>query len=73
MMKITKVHDSGDVVVNPSGKEFGRSVYICYSEECLNKALKKGKINKFLKSPIDENTLEKIKTVLKSLIVLQIE
>ena len=48
MIKITKV-STGDVLVNPNSKTFGRSAYLCYNQECIEQALKKRKINRTLK------------------------
>ena len=50
MIKITKEHSTQEVVVNPDSKTFGRSVYLCYNQNCIEQALKKKKINKVLKT-----------------------
>ena len=50
LIKITRVKDSGNVVIEPGSKIFGRSVYLCYNQECINMAFKKNKINKVLKT-----------------------
>ncbi len=49
LIKITKEHSSQEVVVNPNSKTFGRSVYLCYNQNCIEQALKKKKINRALK------------------------
>lgn len=49
MIKITKEYLTGEVIVNPDSKTFGRSVYLCYNQNCIEQALKKKKINKALK------------------------
>ena len=48
LIKITKV-STGDVLVNPNSKTFGRSAYLCYNQDCIEQALKKRKINRTLK------------------------
>ena len=53
LIKLTKDFVSGKVVVNPNSKTFGRSAYLCYNQECINKALKKNKINRVLKTSED--------------------
>ena len=53
MIKITKEHLTENVVVNPNSKTFGRSVYLCYNQNCIEQALKKKKINKVLKTNAD--------------------
>ena len=59
LIKITKEHTSGDIVIQPNSKTFGRSVYLCYNENCINMAFKKNRINKMLKTNanIDKETL----------------
>lgn len=57
LIKITKEHNSGDIVVQPNSKTFGRSVYLCYNENCINTALKKG-VNKLLKTNISREDLK---------------
>ena len=49
MIKITKDYSSQELVVNPNSKTFGRSVYLCYNQSCVEQALKKKKLNKALK------------------------
>jgi len=50
LIKITHEHKSGDIVIKPNSKTFGRSVYLCYNQECINMAFKKNKLNKMLKT-----------------------
>ena len=50
LIKITRVKDSGNVVIEPGSKIFGRSVYLCYNQSCIDNAFKKNKINKALKT-----------------------
>ena len=55
MIKITKEHTSGNVLIQPDSKTFGRSVYLCYNRECINMAFKKNRLNKILKTGININ------------------
>ncbi len=55
LIKITKEHTSGDIVIQPNSKTFGRSVYLCYNENCINMAFKKNKINKMLRTNTEIN------------------
>ena len=59
LIKITKEYTSGNVVVMPDSKIFGRSAYLCYNENCINTAFKKNRINKVLKTGenLDKNVL----------------
>ena len=50
MIKITKEHLTGEVIVNPDSKTFGRSVYLCYNQSCIEKAQKKNRLNRLLKT-----------------------
>ena len=49
MIKITKDSSSGEVVINPNTKTFGRSSYLCYNQSCIEQALKKNKLKRVLK------------------------
>ena len=53
MIKITKDFKSGEIVVNPDSKTFGRSAYLCYNQNCIENALKKKKLNRALKTNTD--------------------
>ena len=60
LIKITKDHISKSVVIQPNSKTFGRSVYLCYNQECIDTAFKKNRINKMLrtKAQIDKLAIE---------------
>ena len=49
MIKLTKNHLTGEIVLNPNSKIFGRSAYLCYNQSCIEQALKKNKLNRVLK------------------------
>ena len=53
MIKLTKNHKDGKVVLNPDSKTFGRSAYLCYNRSCVEAALKKSKLNRVLKTSED--------------------
>ena len=53
LIKITKEHASGEIVVEPNSKTFGRSAYLCYNQICINNALKNKKLNKALRTGAD--------------------
>ena len=57
LIKITKEYSSGDIIVQPDSKIFGRSAYLCYNENCINTAIKKG-VNKLLKTNISREDLK---------------
>jgi len=53
LIKITKFYETGEIFVNPNSKIFGRSVYLCYNNSCIENALKKNRLNKALKTTKD--------------------
>ena len=53
LIKITKEHTKGELVINPNSKTFGRSAYLCYNRSCIELAIKKKKINKALRTNAD--------------------
>ena len=53
LLKITKEHKSGKIVIEPDSKTFGRSAYFCYNKDCQELALKKNRLNKALKTSED--------------------
>lgn len=57
LIKITKEHASEDIVIQPDSRTFGRSVYLCYNENCINTVIKKG-VNKLLKTNISREDLK---------------
>ena len=57
LIKITKEHSSGKLVIQPDSKTFGRSVYLCYNENCINTTIKKG-VNKLLKTNVSREDLK---------------
>ena len=52
LIKITSEHSSGEVIINPNSLTFGRSVYLCYNESCIEAAFKKNKLAKHLKTSV---------------------
>lgn len=60
LLRILKEHNTGKIIINPNNKTFGRSAYLCHNKECLKIALKKKRLQRQLRTPIDENILEAI-------------
>ncbi len=63
MVKITHEHKSGQIFINPNSKIFGRSVYLCYNDSCIDNSLKKNQLAKFLKADLSEEFKEQLKTI----------
>ena len=43
-VRILHEHSSGEYIINPNNKQFGRSIYICKNPECLKIAIKKKRL-----------------------------
>lgn len=63
MIKITRENQSGAIFINPNSKIFGRSVYLCYNNCCIQNSFKKNKLARFLKTNLTEELKERIKTI----------
>ena len=49
LIKITRLKD-GNLKINPTKRELGRSVYVCKNDECIKVFIKKKKLKTALKS-----------------------
>ncbi len=65
LIRITKDYKTEKIHINLGNEINGRSVYLCKSEECINKFLSKKGIEHYLKTKTTENIKEKLYTVLK--------
>ena len=63
LIKITKI-STGEIILNPTNFQHGRSVYLCKSQECLNIAIKNKRFNKAIKSSVPQELIDKIKEYL---------
>ena len=48
LIRIMSEYSSGEILIEPDKKHYGRSVYLCRNDECLKNALKKNKLSKAL-------------------------
>ena len=64
LLRVVRTPD-GSVVADARGKVSGRGVYICKSEECLNKAIKSKALSRALEVPIPEETVEELRLMIK--------
>lgn len=60
LIRVLKLYNAQDIVIQPDSKQFGRSAYICYNKECLKTALKKKRLERIFKKPINTDLIEKI-------------
>ncbi|MDR1272488.1 MAG: YlxR family protein [Clostridiales Family XIII bacterium] len=52
------------VVVDPGGKTEGRGAYLCRSEDCLSKALKKKRFTNVMTRKLTEDEAEAVKAAI---------
>ncbi len=65
MIKITREHTTNEIFINPNSKIFGRSVYLCYNDTCIENSFKKNKLARFLKAGLTEELKETLRTIHK--------
>jgi len=63
MVRIMKLYDTGEIIINPTSRHFGRSYYVCCNIECVNKILKKKKIHKILKREVPAEIIEYLEKI----------
>ena len=64
LIKITREHKTQNIIINPNSEIFGRSVYLCYNNSCVEKAFKKNKLAKFLKAETTQETKKEIQSII---------
>jgi predicted RNA-binding protein YlxR (DUF448 family) len=69
MIKITRQNQTNAIYINPNSKIFGRSVYLCYNNTCIEQSFKKNKLAKFLKADLTDDLKENIITIHKEKIM----
>ena len=52
------------IKIDENGKEPGRGAYICYSKECLEKAIKTKKLEKALEINIEDEKYNEIENII---------
>lgn len=60
LIRVVKNKD-GEISIDLTGKKDGRGIYLCKSEECLNKAIKNKRISKTFEMEIDQNIYENLR------------
>lgn len=70
-IKITKDFKTDEILINPDKFHFGRSIYLCKSESCINTAFKKDCLSKRLKVFLTKEEKENIRAVLNTMVVVQ--
>ena len=60
MLRILKT-DNNEVVLDITGKQNGRGAYLCFSDECLEKAMKNRGIERSLKMAVPKDIYDNLK------------
>lgn len=60
MIRVLKTAED-EIVLDTTGKKNGRGAYICFSEECLEKAIKCRGLERSLKAAIPDEVYESLK------------
>lgn len=60
MIRVLKTAED-EIVLDITGKKNGRGAYLCFSRECLEKAVKSHGLERSLKSPIPEEVYQSLK------------
>lgn len=60
LLRVLRMED-GSVVLDTTGRKNGRGAYLCYSEECFEKAVKSKSLERALKTAITAETYADLK------------
>ena len=66
MIRVIKTSDD-KIELDTTGKKNGRGAYICFSRECLEKAVKNKGLERSLKAPIPSEVYESLKKEFESI------
>lgn len=66
MMRVLKTVDN-EFVLDATGKKNGRGAYLCFSKECLEKAIKGKGLERSFKQPIPKEVYEKLEKEMSTL------
>ena len=57
----------GEIIMDATGKKNGRGAYLCFSAECLEKAVKSRGLERSLKTPVPQEVYENLKKELEQI------
>ena len=66
MIRVLKTAEN-EIILDATGKKNGRGAYLCFSEECLEKAKKSKGLERSFKMPIPTEVYEELGKELKTL------
>ena len=58
----------GEVSLDPTGKKAGRGAYVCYSPDCLHRALKQRQLDRALETKPEEAANEQLTATMQRLL-----
>lgn len=66
MIRVLKTAED-EIVLDTTGKKNGRGAYVCFSRECLDKAIKNHGLERSLKAAIPAEVYESLKKEFESI------
>lgn len=57
----------GSVAIDPTGRKPGRGAYVCFSADCLKKAIRQKQLERAFECPLGEETSQSLLTQLQAL------
>ena len=63
----------GGVSLDPTGKKAGRGAYVCYSAECLRRALKQKQLDRALEAKVEEAVSQQLTETMRRLLAAKEE
>ena len=66
MIRVIRTEE-GEILLDATGKKNGRGAYLCFSAECLEKAVKSRGLERSLKTPVPQEVYENLKKELEQI------
>lgn len=66
MIRVLKTTDD-EIILDATGKKNGRGAYLCFSKDCLKKAMKSRGLERSLKMPIPQEVYESLERKLDTI------
>lgn len=60
LIRVVKTGD-GEIFLDETGRKNGRGAYICFNNECLEKAIKSKALNRAFEMQIEDTTYDKLR------------
>ena len=66
MIRVVRTTDN-EIILDPTGKKNGRGAYLCFSRDCLAKAMKNRGLERSLKIAVDREVFESLERELDAI------